>query len=168
MSREYTPQLVRVTQPYGVPVSTSGGFNSTTAKYDAARRYAKADVPTVVLHVGDHDASGCAVFDSLEDDVQTMLFDLDAPEAVTFVRVAVTPEQIARYGLPEAPPKKTDKRGNWKGGTVQCEALTPDRLADEVRRAVLDFFDAATLAAVEAQAAADRRAILATLAKLEV
>jgi len=132
------PQLVRVTEPYGVPVLTSGGFNSTTAKLDAACRYADADAPTVVLHVGDHDPSRCAVFDSLEDDMQTMLLGLDAPESVTCVRCAVTPEQIARHRLSDSPVKKTDKRGNWRGGTVQAEALALDQLADEVRRAVLD------------------------------
>jgi len=162
------PQLLRVTEPYGVPVFTSGGFNSVTAKYDAACRYAEGDAPAVVLHVGDHDPSGCAVFDSLEGDVQALVEDLGSESNVTFVRVAVTPEQIAHYGLPEAPAKKTDRRGNWQGGTVQAEALTPDQLAAEVRGAVLAWFDTATLAAVEAKADSDRRAILATLRGLEV
>ena len=162
------PQLLRVTEPYGVPVFTSGGFNSVTAEYDAARRYAEGDAPAVVLHVGDHDPSGCAVFDSLADDVQTLVKDLGAESNVTFIRCAVTPEQIARYGLPQAPAKKTDKRGNWQGGTVQAEALSPDQLADEVREVVLAWFDTDTLAAVEAKADSDRRTILATLRDLEV
>ena len=50
---------------------------------------------------------------------------------MTFQRLAVTPEQIATYGLSRRlPPQSTDKRGGeWGGGVTQAEALAPPRLA---------------------------------------
>jgi hypothetical protein len=53
----------------------------------------------VVLQVGDHDPAGEEIFGALAADVTAFLAD-DAPEAkVQFIRVAVTPDQIAMYGL---------------------------------------------------------------------
>jgi hypothetical protein len=54
---------------------------------------------------------------------------------VTFTRLAVTPERIAWYELPTAPPKPTDKRA-FTGLTCQAEALAPDVLAGIVRNAI--------------------------------
>jgi len=53
------PQLVRVCDPYSIPVQSSGGFDSVTAKHDLARQVVK-DGDTLVLHIGDHDPSGRA------------------------------------------------------------------------------------------------------------
>ena len=64
------PQLQKVARPYGVGVATSGGFDSTTSKYLSAQRFLARDVPTVVLHVGDLDPSGCSIVDSVAEDVE--------------------------------------------------------------------------------------------------
>jgi hypothetical protein len=133
------PQIARVAHPYGIPVYSSGGFNSTTAKYEAAKRLEDEDA--VVLHVGDLDPSGVAMFDSLEDDIQAFLRDLSSGGCVRFERVVLTPEQMERYALPTAPPKKTDPRSNYQGETAQAEALPPDILAEEVRAAILEHID---------------------------
>ncbi|MBA2625340.1 MAG: hypothetical protein H0U89_07030 [Acidimicrobiia bacterium] len=157
------PQIARVANPYGVPVYSSGGFDSTTAKYEAAQRIIANSEPTVVLHVGDHDPSGCAVFDSAADDVATMVADLARSASVEFVRVAVTPEQIVRYGLPEAPAKAADKRGTWQGGTVQAEALAPGDLAAEVRQAVESRLDLDVLRNLEDEERTERDQLLANV-----
>lgn len=146
------PQVVRVAHDYGIGVYSSGGFDSTTIKHQAARRALKRDRPTVVLHVGDYDPSGMSIFDSAADDVSQLAVDLEvrrtqadgflldadeisAANLVEFRRVVVTPEQVATYRLPEAPPKETDRRGEWNAETVQAEALSPDQLANELRAA---------------------------------
>ncbi|GGZ39709.1 hypothetical protein [Streptomyces bluensis] len=54
---------------------------------------------------------------------------------VEFERVAVTPEQVAAYNLPTAPPKATDRRSFSGTATTQAEALPPDILAAIVREA---------------------------------
>lgn len=160
------PQVARVAHPYGVTVWSSGGFDSTTAKWEAARRFIEEDRPTVVLHVGDHDPSGCAVFDSAADDLEHFVADLDHPGIVTFERVAVTPEQVQRYALATAPAKSTDKRGGWQGATVQAEALAPDQLADEVRQAVESHLDLDLLDALVDVEQAERTELIGTTDQL--
>lgn len=135
------PQLARVVGEYGVFVYSSGGFDSLTSKHEAAERMAGRDVPTVVLHIGDHDPSGLALFEAAAEDVEAFVDELGIEE-VRFERVVVTPEQIDRYALPTAPAKAQDKRSAWVGGgTVQAEALPPDVLAAEVRQAVIAELD---------------------------
>jgi hypothetical protein len=103
------PLVATAVQKYGVPVFSSSCFDSLTAKYNAACRFLDREVPTVVLHAGDYDPSGIALFEALVD-VTAIYEDLGGDESPEFVRVAVTPEQITRYRLPTAPPKAKDKR----------------------------------------------------------
>lgn len=160
------PQVAKVAHDYGVPVFSSGGFDSLTVKYDAACRIVDRDRPTVVLHVGDHDPSGVALFDAAAADVAQLAAGLaaDVPaQWVRFRRVAVTPEQINAYGLPESPAKASDRRGDWTGGTVQAEALSPDTLADIVRQAVERQLDLRVLAETRVLQAEQRAEIVAAL-----
>lgn len=161
------PQAARVAHHYGIPVYSSGGFDSTTVKKDAADRFLARDVPTVVLHAGDFDPSGLSVFDSVADDVSRLAANLAGAVSlgglITFQRIIVTPEQIARYGLVEAPPKATDKRGKWEGGTVQAEALAPDELAAELKAAIETVVDLDILTSTIATETAERAQLLARL-----
>jgi hypothetical protein len=52
------PQLADVCEPFDIPVTSSGGFESVTEKYRLAKELAERDRPTEVLHIGDHDPSG--------------------------------------------------------------------------------------------------------------
>jgi len=158
------PQVARVAEPFGITVYSSGGFDSLTVKHDAACRIAARACPTIVLHVGDHDPSGVSIFDSAAADIGAMLTHLAGH--ADFRRVAITPEQVERYGLETAPPKKTDRRGTWVGGTVQAEALAPDELAAEVRRAIEEHIDADVLARLVAVEKVERAEILLDLEEL--
>lgn len=148
------PQLVRVAEPYGVTVYSSGGFDSLTVKHGAAQRIARRDRSTIVLHVGDLDPSGHAIFDSLSEDVTAFVDELG--EEVEFRRAAVTREQADRYELPTAPAKATDRRGDFDGETVQAEALPPDVLAREVEAAIASVIDEETRQAVLTEEAEER------------
>lgn len=138
------PQLVRVASEYSVPVYSSGGFDSVTAKHDVAQEFSRLGSATV-LHIGDHDPSGVHMFGSLDEDVRAFLEDLGGD--VSFVRLAVTPDQVDEMSLPTAPPKPTDRRA-FSGDTVQAEAIPPDVLARIVREAIHDRLDLQSLAAV--------------------
>jgi hypothetical protein len=127
------PQLSRVTDPFGITVMSSGGFESVTEKYNFAAELAREDRPTEVLHIGDHDPSGAHMFLAFLEDVEAFTRDLGGK--ATFTRLAVTPEQIAEYGLATAPPKPTDNRA-FRGVTCQAEALAPDVLANILRTAI--------------------------------
>jgi hypothetical protein len=155
------PMVSKVSLDFGVPVYSSGGFDSVTAKYDAAQRVlgrSREGVVTSVLHIGDYDPSGVALFEAAAEDVLAMCRDLAGVGGlVEFVRVAVLEEHIAAYGLETAPPKKSDRRGAFTDTrTVQCEAFAPDELQDLVRNAIAQRFDFARYEQVLAQERSER------------
>jgi hypothetical protein len=127
------PQLARVTDPFGITVMSSGGFDSLTEKHAFAAELARHDRPTEVLSIGDQDGSGVWMFAAYLEDVEAFTRDLGGE--ATFTRLAVTPAQIAAYDLPTAPPKATDRRA-FAGETCQAEALAPDVLASILRDAI--------------------------------
>lgn len=139
------PQLERVAHPFGVEVLSSGGFDSTTAKHALACKVARLPrQAAVVLHLGDCDPSGVHVFSSLDEDVGAFAAAMGA--TVTFVRLAVTPAQVKKLGLPTAPAKPTDRRSfagidGDANATVQAEAIPPDELARIVRKAIAKRID---------------------------
>jgi hypothetical protein len=132
------PQLAGVAEPYGITVMSSGGFDSLTDKHRFAASLANDDRPTEVLHIGDHDPSGVSMFAAFLEDVEAFTRALGGE--ATFTRLAVTPEQIAAYSLPTAPPKPTDRRA-FAGETCQAEALAPDVLAGILRSAIQSRID---------------------------
>jgi len=150
------PQLERVASEYSVPVYSSGGFDSVTAKHTVAQDFSRMGAATV-LHVGDLDPSGVHMFGSLDEDVRAFLEQLGGD--VDFVRLAVTAEHVERLSLPTAPPKPTDRRA-FSGDTVQAEAIPPDELARIVRGAIDERIDRYALEAVLASEEWDRNRLL--------
>ena len=158
------PMLARVANPYSVPVLTSGGFDSLTAKHELAHELAaEMDTGTgaEILHLGDLDPSGEHLFTSLVEDVGAMCESLFGARP-RFTRLAVTREQADRLGLPTAPPKPTDKR-RFTGDTVQCEAIAPDVLAGILRDAIEARRNAATAQLVLDRESDMRAALVAKL-----
>lgn len=133
------PQLHRVAERYSVPVYSSGGFDSLTAKKRLADRVCDMGKRAVILHLGDFDPSGVSIFDSVAADV-TAFVEADKPHglvSVEFERVALTGEQVQAHALPTAPPKASDTRSKtWTGGTCQLEALPPDVIAGILKEAI--------------------------------
>lgn len=158
------PMLARVANPYGVPVLTSGGFDSVTAKHALAQELAAVFAEggcAEILHVGDLDPSGIHLFTSLAEDVAMMCQSL-CGAAPAFTRLAVTREQAERLDLPTAPPKPTDKR-SFTGDTVQCEAIAPDVLSGILRDAIEARRDPATSRGVLAKEDEFRASLLAKM-----
>lgn len=142
-------QLAAVAHRYSVPVYSSSGFDSLTAKKRMADRICAIGKPAVILHLGDHDPSGASIFESVAADVQAFVA-ADRPHglvSVRFDRVALTSEQVARYSLPTAPAKASDSRSRaWQGGTCQLEALSPSQIARILDDAILLLLDTDKLA----------------------
>lgn len=125
------PMLYRATEEYGIPVVSSGGFDSLTTKYEMSQQLSGR----TVLHLGDYDPSGVHMFSSLGEDIMAFADDVE------FERIAVLPEQIEQYSLPTAPPKPTDKRSFDDHRTVQCEAFPPDILLEVLKGEIEDRLD---------------------------
>jgi hypothetical protein len=102
------PQLQRVAEPFGIPVRSSGGFDSTTVKHDLAVFYARQEKPVKALHVGDLDPSGVHLHSALQEDLDAFLSRLGG--SCDVVRVGVDPSHVEQYGLPTDTPKAGDKR----------------------------------------------------------
>ncbi|MFE7664725.1 hypothetical protein [Streptomyces celluloflavus] len=151
------PQLVRIGEEFGIACFSGGGFDGLAGKHDAAVRAMEGGTRTRILHLGDYDQSGVHMFSSLAEDV--IAFAEAAGVAVEFERVAVTPEQIATYNLPTAPPKATDRRSFSGTTTTQAEALPPDILASIVREAIEAHRNPAVHRQALAREEAERRAI---------
>lgn len=160
------PMVARVAAEFGVTTYSSGGFDSVTVKHEAAQRIAYRDVPTTVLHLGDHDPSGLSILDSAAEDISAFVDHWAAPRP-TFVRLAVTPDQIARYRLPSAPQKVTDRRGEHMRHTVQAEAMSPTELTSEVRTALANTVDLGALDAARRRGESERAEILRRLADFD-
>ncbi|MET4750391.1 hypothetical protein [Bradyrhizobium sp. RT11b] len=142
------PQLARVAHEYGVPVLSSGGFDSVTEKHNFAAEIADDGRPTKVLHIGDHDPSGAHMFIALAEDVEAFARELGG--SVSFTRLAVTPQQIAELALETQVKKVSDNRafGSQTTRTCQAEAIAPDILAQIVRVAIESRIDRKALCRV--------------------
>jgi hypothetical protein len=142
------PLVEEIALPYGITVISSGGFDSTTAKYALAQTL--AELPDAeVLQIGDLDASGTHMLSSREEDVQAFAASLGYGSSL-FTPLAVTPEQVRELSLPTAPPKPTDRR-SFDGQTTQVEAIPPDVLVEIIRSAITSRLDQEAYAAVLAQ-----------------
>lgn len=133
-------QLDRVASQYSIRVYSSSGFDSTTARKALADRICNVGKPAVILHLGDYDPSGAAIFQSLVDDVSAFV-EADRPWndiTVRFERVALTAEQVVTFGLATAPAKASDSRSKrWAGETCQLEALSPPQIAVLLKAAIV-------------------------------
>jgi len=160
-------QLFRVTEPYGIEVLSGGGFDSTSDKHRLGEIWAREGRPTVVLRIGDYDASGAAMSDNIAEDIGA--FAREYGGEIEVVQVAITAEQARFHALPSAPPKETDNRpANFTGTeTWQAEALDPDDLARYLEAAILARLDRAIYDAVLAEEAEIRDGLIAQLQQPE-
>lgn len=139
------PQLERAVGDLPVTIQTCGGMDSVTAKYRLAQLCFKEN--TTILHIGDWDPGGIAIYHGILLDVGAMIreLSLEAGESADFQfrRIGVLPEHVAQYGLLTGTTKSGDADKSWYPGiggdrtlTCQAEAFPPDILIKMVRTAV--------------------------------
>jgi hypothetical protein len=143
-------QLARVASDYSIRVYSSSGFDSLSAKKMIAERVCEQEKRAIILHLGDYDPSGVAMFKAAAEDVTAFVMQ-DRPHglvSVEFRRVCLTADQVEEFNLPTAPAKATDSRTKaWRGETCQLEALAPDQIAGLLRTAIEDVLDLDLIAA---------------------
>jgi hypothetical protein len=122
---------------YDVPLLIARGFSSETFVWQSAQDIRRVGKPTFLYHFGDHDPSGVAAGEDIARKVQ----EFAAPVQVTFVRAAVTPQQIAEMNLPTRPTKSSNHSANWEGESVEVDAIRPRELRRIARELVEQHVD---------------------------
>lgn len=145
--------LMEETETWDVPLMVSRGFSSVTYLYEAALSIREQNKPAFLYYFGDHDPSGVHIDPSIERRLREF-----APDAeLHFERVAVRPEQIAAWGLPTRPTKKSDSRSkNFAGDSVEVDAIPPERLRRLVHACIVQHVDQRALSVVQAAEQCER------------
>lgn len=137
----------RVAWPYCIRAITCKGYDSATflAEYRqrAERAQDRGQIP-VILYFGDLDPSG---WQALEASRQTLEDEMDL-WGVEYVRVALNPEQVKQYDLPNNPDavKESDSRYSrfverFGEVAVELDALHPATLTELAEEAIRSQFD---------------------------
>jgi hypothetical protein len=163
------PLMREIAGPYGIRVSSGGGYDSVTAKHNLARRTAATWLAgkreTLVLHIGDFDPSGEGMYETLNDDVSEMVWGLVGRDVFGTERIALREEQVISMNIETAPPKPQDSRrrsfvANHPQArehfgsdniTAQLEALTPPDLRTLIVSMIDEKFDDEAYAEVRRQ-----------------
>jgi hypothetical protein len=131
-------QLMQWFWPLGLPIIAVAGYASQTLADEVCDDIVDDGRPAVLLYAGDHDPIG---HDILRDFVRRVgAFD-------DYLRVALNPDQVRRYGLPPLPGKSADSRSaafiDRFGKLIQVEldALPPDVLELLYREGLKGWWD---------------------------
>ena len=87
--------------PLGLPMLALGGYSSQSYAAEVVRHVQRQGRPAVLLYAGDHDPSGHDILRDFTDRTECWK---------TVQRIALTPQQVTEYQLPEAMGKSSDSR----------------------------------------------------------
>jgi hypothetical protein len=121
-SRSLAGVVRNLCEELAVSLYPAGGFSSLTFAYEAARylNQVAAGRQAIIFYIGDYDPAGVLIDVAIEKELRE---HLDPGIALDFRRIAITPEQIIEYGLPEKPRKQGDKRAQHVERAVEAEAM---------------------------------------------
>lgn len=137
--------LIPVCQELDVPFTANKGYSSSSAMYEASKRYleAKRDGKELyVLYLGDHDPSGIDMTRDVDDRLALFL----RTSGIEVKRLALNMDQIEQFNPPENPAKMTDSRASdyvakFGESSWELDAIEPKTLAQLVRDAVEALID---------------------------
>lgn len=146
-----------VTAEYDVELGITRGYSSETFVHsiadDVEWNNARGKT-TFIYQLGDHDPSGVDGWRDFRDKVT----EFASGCRVEFQRLAVTPAQIALYGLPTRPTKSSDTRSaGFTGESVEVDAIPASTLRQIVREAIEQHIDPDELRLTQVVEAEERR-----------
>ena len=150
--------LMPVCRRLDVPFTANKGYSSSSAMYEASKRYlarAEEGKELYVIYLGDHDPSGIDMTRDIEERLDLFLkTSLDRcdeigenePSIITVKRIALNMDQIKKLKPPENPAKITDSRAakyiqRFGSSSWELDAIEPARLAKLVTNAVIQLMD---------------------------
>jgi hypothetical protein len=159
--------VVDVTAKWDVALMVSRGQSSATFLHSAAdhaeRVYRNDGVHTYIYALYDHDAGGERAASTIERELPEYAPVAALCDAIHFERIAVTEDQIAKWGLPTRPPKASDPQAKAWGDRpcVELDAIPPNRLTRLVEDAIADHVDNHALQVHEVIEAEERKGLRA-------
>jgi 5S rRNA maturation endonuclease (ribonuclease M5) len=127
-----------ITDMFDVPLMVCRGYASLSFLHSAAEVIKAENKPTHIIFLSDFDPSGCDISRVTEATLRELAPGIE----LDFRRIAVTPEQIEKWGLQTRPTKKSDVRAKKFGDrSVELEAVPPETLRDLVRKQILLHID---------------------------
>ena len=157
--------MSRVTDPYEVNLTSCKGFGSESMLYRVAKgAVSYADVPTTFLVLTDHDRAGYNMAEHVEDVMRRLVRMVSTQQgrpmpSLTFVRVGLNAEQVARYGVGTRAAKSSEG-ATWRNHVERCAEVDFMRSVDieeVVREGIEAQLDMDTLAHTRQREAADIR-----------
>lgn len=144
------------------------GYTSSSEMWGAAQRlirYVRGGQKVLILHLGDHDPSGCDMSRDIEDRIRKFM-GLEGCD-FEFKRIALTLKQIKAFNPPPAPAKITDSRGagyiaEYGEDSWELDALEPEAVEAMITEEVLAVRDEELFAAalkVEARMKAELKTV---------
>lgn len=136
-----------VCQRYDTPYFSCRGFTSQSEMWAAAQRllgYVEQGQEPVIIHLGDHDPSGC----DMSRDVQERL-QLFMGQQIDFRRIALNMNQVQQYNPPPNPAKLTDSRSppyiaQFGTDSWELDALDPATIIALIRSELRGLQDTVT------------------------
>lgn len=118
-----------VTDRYDVPLYVTKGFSSVSFVHEAAMEIKQRQQPTYIYLFTDRDPSGIKVAET----IASRIIEFSDNANIIFRRGGLTKKQIEQYDLPTRPTKKSNHSKEWKGDSVELDALEPQYLRGIVR-----------------------------------
>lgn len=139
-----------------IPFSSNKGYSSSSAMYDASKRFvaaAEAGKNLHVLYLGDHDPSGIDMTRDVDDRFNLFISTTmgwrnssDDERGHEVHRLALNMDQVRKFKCPKNPAKMTDLRAagyvrKFGRSSWELDAVEPSTLAKLVKDAVKDLID---------------------------
>lgn len=127
-----------ITDKYDVSLLAGGGYRSSSALYEASKRFKYINKPIIILYLGDFDPSGL----DIERDIETRLGTIFGIREVEVQRVLLVLQDITDYKLLPNPVKPKDTRTPAyikKYGfedAYELDALPPEIIAGRLEKAI--------------------------------
>lgn len=172
--------LMPVCDELDVPFTANKGYSSSSAMYEASKRFIRAienGKKPHILYLGDHDPSGidmtrdvCSRIDLfVKTSMEREEIRENELDAVPIKRLALNMDQVKKLNPPENPAKVTDSRAKgyiskFGHSSWELDAIEPAALAKLVRDAVMGLVEPAAWAESAARIK-DGRNVIAKMAE---
>lgn len=154
-SRSIASVIMKDCNELAVDLFPCGGFASLSFAHSAAENHNHANDgrPLIIFYIGDYDPAGVLIDVALERELRS---HLEPSIELSFRRIGINVDQIARYDLPTKPRKVADIRSLQVEATVEAEAMPARTLRALLRDRIEELLPEGALAAAKVAEESER------------